>query len=814
MNPQETHLKAKIRVLLLEDRAVDAEIMMRELKRAGFEPEWERVQDKEGFCARLDASLDLILADFNLPAFDGLRALDEVRLRDLDVPCIVVSGSIGDEKAVECIKRGAVDYLLKDRLARLGQAVTQALKDRRQKRESKAAAEALQRSEERFSKAFHSSPAALMISRKSDGVILEVNRAFSELFRCPREEAVGKTSLALNLVDPVVLSRYRALIGATDSVLNYEMDMHTRTGEPLSVLLSSEVVEDGTESCILTTGVNITERKQAEIRMELEYAVTRALADGAALRVTAVKILEIICRMLRWDAGMLWKVDTAGKVLQCVELWHAPSARGAMERFAEESRKRVFVQGQGLPGRVWATRAPAWISRLSQDTAFLRREIAEEAGMQSGMGFPVLWQGEVLAVVEFYNARCVQPDGKMLTLLATLGTQLGQYIERQQLEEQYRHSQKMEAIGTLAGGVAHDFNNILTAIYGYSEIAKMDAGENDAVRNSLDAIVKAARRATSLVRQILTFSRQQPQQRSVVQMGTIVGEVLTLLRATLPATIEIKYLSARECSSVLADATQIHQVLMNLGTNAWHAMRDQAGRLEIRLEDFDVDREFVQARPALRPGRYVRLSVSDTGSGMDQATQARIFEPFFTTKGPGEGTGLGLAVVHGIMQGHDGAITVYSQRGEGTTFHLYFPAHGAMPVLGEVEGAPVPRGNGQRILYVDDEQALAEMGQKMLERLGYAVDICCVPREALRLFAENPGGFDLVVTDQTMPGMTGIELVRELLHIRPGLPVILTTGYVGTLTVERIRELGIRELMMKPHSVRTTAETVRRSLEG
>jgi CheY-like chemotaxis protein len=243
-------------------------------------------------------------------------------------------------------------------------------------------------------------------------------------------------------------------------------------------------------------------------------------------------------------------------------------------------------------------------------------------------------------------------------------------------------------------------------------------------------------------------------------------------------------------------------------------MRDQAGRLEIRLEDFEVDREFLQARPALQSGRYVRLSVSDTGSGMDQATQARIFEPFFTTKGPGEGTGLGLAVVHGIMQGHDGAITVYSQRGEGTTFHLYFPAHGAMPVLLETEGSPVPRGNGQRILYVDDEQSLAEMGQMMLERLGYAVDICCAPREALGLFAANPKGFDLVVTDQTMPGMTGIELARELLHIRPGLPVILTTGYAGTLTVERIRALGIRELMMKPHSVRTTAETVRRSLAG
>jgi PAS domain S-box-containing protein len=313
--------KKRIRVLLLEDRKADAEIMIRELRRAGFEPEWDRVEDEAGFCHKLDPALDLILADYNLPTFDGLRALDLVRAGRFDVPCIIVSGSLGDELAAECIKRGAVDYLLKDRLARLGQAVSLALENRQQRRQSEVAMAALRRSEERFSKAFRSSPAALAISRQADGVILDVNDAFLHLFQCTREEAVGRTSLELELVDREVLERFRAALSGKESLLNYEMPMRNRKGESLSVLLSVEVVEDG-EVCVLTTVVDMTERKRAEAQMEIEYAVTRALAEGGALRPTALKVLQIISQTLEWDAGLLWKLDTPAGTLRCVEAWH------------------------------------------------------------------------------------------------------------------------------------------------------------------------------------------------------------------------------------------------------------------------------------------------------------------------------------------------------------------------------------------------------------------------------------------------------------------------------------------------------------
>ncbi len=332
--------------------------------------------------------------------------------------------------------------------------------------------------------------------------------------------------------------------------------------------------------------------------------------------------------------------------------------------------------------------------------------------------------------------------------------------QQHKLEEQYRHAQKMEAIGTLAGGIAHDFNNILAAMNGYAELAKITPGLPAHVPEYLETILKAGRRAVTLVRQILTFSRQQEQTRRPIQLREMVEETLKLLRATIPATIEFKTTLAFDAHLVLADASQIHQVIMNLGTNAWHAMRDKPGCLEVKLENFAVDAAMAETHSHLRPGPYVRISVSDTGCGMSRATLERIFEPFFTTKTQGEGTGLGLSVVHGIIETHDGAITVYSEIGHGTIFHLYFPAHhGDVTAATSGEG-PIPQGGGKHILYVDDEEALALLGGKFLRQLGYVVDTATNPVEALALFRANPQGFDLVVTDQTMPHMTGMDLAR------------------------------------------------------
>jgi len=384
--------------------------------------------------------------------------------------------------------------------------------------------------------------------------------------------------------------------------------------------------------------------------------------------------------------------------------------------------------------------------------------------------------------------------------------------ERRNLELKIRQAQKMESIGQLAGGIAHDFNNILSAIVGNLYLAKLDAAGNPATLEGLENISKATRRATELVNQILTFSRKGKQEREPINLNDVVMEALKLLRASLPATIRIQNELTRT-PNVLANATAVHQAIMNLGTNAWHAMRDQAGELKVEMAVLEVDVDFAKTHPDLHPGQYVQLSVSDTGHGMDRGTLDHIFEPFFTTKAVGEGTGLGLAVVHGIMKSHDGGISVYSHPGEGTTFHLYFPVIATEATAREIEATPIPRGQGEHILFVDDEEVLASLGKKMLERLGYRVTMKTSALEAFAAVRDQPKPFDLVITDLTMPVTDGAKLGGQMLQIQPGLPIIITTGYSGVMTAGKARELGFRELLSKPVTARTLAEAVRRVLE-
>jgi PAS domain S-box-containing protein len=384
--------------------------------------------------------------------------------------------------------------------------------------------------------------------------------------------------------------------------------------------------------------------------------------------------------------------------------------------------------------------------------------------------------------------------------------------ERKRLEENFLQAQKMDAIGVLAGGIAHDFNNILAAISGYTELSRMKLTGNPEVRDHLGAVAQATKRATELVRQILTFSRQEVPERKPVKLQPLVAEALTLLRATIPATIDITITIAPDAPTVLADATQIQQILTNLGTNAWHAMKDTLGQIQVNLEKINVDEAHAAVQKKLHTGLYARLSVSDTGCGMDRGTLQKIFEPFFTTKPPGEGTGLGLSVVHGIMNSHDGAITVYSQPGEGTIFHLYFPAHNSEQFVEVALTEAAPRGRGERILFVDDEEMLMQLGQKTLTELGYAVVTEKDPIAAMEMVRAEPARFALVITDETMPGMTGITLAGKLQQIRPDLPVILMTGYSQRLTAEKIEEAGIRQLLTKPTSVHTLGLAVHAAL--
>jgi len=385
---------------------------------------------------------------------------------------------------------------------------------------------------------------------------------------------------------------------------------------------------------------------------------------------------------------------------------------------------------------------------------------------------------------------------------------------RSELEAQLREAQKLEAIGTLAGGIAHDFNNILGAIIGNAALAREDVGAGHRALVSLDEIYTSSQRAKELVQQILTFSRKQPQQTRLIALRPVVDDAVKLLRATLPAGVEIVTACAEHPLYVLADATQIQQILLNLCTNAWHAMEGRAGRIEIGLDEVLLDSAAVKNLPGLQPGRHARLGISDNGKGMDAATQARIFEPFFTTKAVDQGTGLGLSVVHGIIKAHHGAITLQSAPGGGTTFQLYFPAAAAphAEALPEPAAPGSARGSGQHVLYVDDDEAMVFLVTRMLEGLGYRVSGYERGADALEAVRAGAGDFDLAVTDFNMPGLSGLEVAQELARIRPGLPVVITSGYITEELRTNALQAGVRHVVYKPNTIDELCQTIQRLL--
>jgi len=399
------------------------------------------------------------------------------------------------------------------------------------------------------------------------------------------------------------------------------------------------------------------------------------------------------------------------------------------------------------------------------------------------------------------------PGGEILGFVAVKRD----VTQQVRLESQLQQAQRMEALGTLAGGIAHDFNNILTGILGYAELARTDAPAGSDLEASLAEVVRGGTRAAGLVRQILTFSRRSDEQRRPVQVGPVVREALKLLRASLPSTIEFRQAIDSD-AAVRASPTQLHQVVMNLCTNAGLAMKERGGVLTVELREITVDEARARETPGAAPGPHLLLSVSDTGTGIPPALRERIFEPFFTTRAPGEGTGLGLSVVHGIVTSLQGAITVYSEPGQGATFRVLLPRCDA--VEPPPRAAAAPRGGSERVLVVDDEVALVRLTQQTLGRLGYQVTGLTSSQEALDLLRADPSAFDLVLTDLTMPPPTGLELAAALRQLRPGLPVVLCTGFGDAVTADRAADLGIAATAHKPFTAERLAQVVRAVLDG
>ena len=633
-------------VLIVEDSEDDALLVVNGLRRGGYDPRWERVDSAAGMTEALAGhSWDLVISDYALPQFDGFAALDCYKASGQDAPFIVVSGNIGEDIAVEAMRAGAHDYIMKDNLRRLVPAVERELREAGVRRARKAAQDKLAAATALLENVF--SITHVMVAYMDAGFdFIRVNPAYAKIHGREPQDFLGRNYFAL-------------------------------------------------------------------------------FPDGK---------------------------DEA-------------TFRGVLETGKSAFESAVPLAPEALPGM-----APMYVNR----------------------GIHPL----------------TRPDGRIGGIILILLDVTREVL----LDEHARQTQKMEALGTLAGGIAHDFNNILAAIVINAELALCSDEEPGAPERYLPLVLHAAERGKELVKQVLAFSRKRSREPKPIRLAPVVREALSFLRASLPATIEMKDRIWAEDGVTLADATEIHQVLMNLGGNAAHAMRESGGVLTVELDAVDLDDEAASRLPGLKPGPHLRLTVADTGSGIPADILPRIFDPFFTTKGQAEGTGMGLAVVHGIITSTGGAISVESEAGKGSVFRAYFPRVQGAAAIEEDAAGPVPGGH-ERVLVVDDENGQAEGLHDMLERLGYKVTFETDSLKALDLVRTHPGDFDIIVTDQTMPHVVGTKLAEEAMRIRRDLPVILCTGYSDCMNESKAFALGIRELVMKPFTIREMATAIRRALD-
>lgn len=774
-------VKKKEKILMVEDDRVDQMAFERFVHMGQFPYNYCLASSlKEAKTMLANEHFDAIVSDYFLGDGDAFDLFVEAK----GTPIILITGAGNEEIAVKAMKEGAYDYLIKDPDSRYLNILSVALKNTIKRKQDE---EELKHYRERLEK---------LVENRTCQLQREVNE------RKAAEQAVKKSN-----------DRLRSLLEA----LPDHVYIITETGEVIQVLGNEKTEKEfqrdlfpqkGLEELMNTVRKTIRTGKL----QTLEYSVTGA--EGTRCFEGRTTFLQT---PINQQTAVVWVARDITDRKQEEEERHRLAT--AVDQATEAI---VIADAKGVIQYV----NPA----LEQSTGYSREEIIGQKpslwksgkhdlsfyeNLWNTITKGSVWKGHIVNKkkngILYEEETSISPIRDEAGIITNYVAVKKDITHEKELEEQLRQSQKMEAIGTLAGGIAHDFNNILQGIFMSLQLLEMKLPKDSPAKKRLENIFNFSKRAANLVKQILTLSRRTDKKFTTLQIAPLVKEVLNMVRSTLPTTITIHQNISKACGNISGNLTQIHQVILNICTNAGYAMQETGGELNVTLDEVSLDAKKAEIL-GLKGVKYLRLTIADTGTGMTPEVQEHIFEPFFTTKPNGEGTGLGLSVAHGIVREHEGNIIVKSELGLGTTFEVFFPAirGEAEPVREEKLQLP---GGSEKILVVDDEEVMVELVKQTLEHLGYNVTVVSNGKMALEIIRAVPDQFDLILTDQTMPRMTGEQLAQTLVHEVPNIPVILTTGYSHQINKEKIEEIGIQELIMKPFDMDQVSKTIRKVLD-